>query len=170
MVDIFSIAPDGTSLEHKQGVKIIPAEKDAKLYWADEVRLSTGPDASKPRYMYASTRGLESDTKGYVAVFSLKEDGMLANEMPIHIWETPTSGGLANAIEPAPWLKGQDESVEHLAMTDSEEGWVFILSFDGREVKEVARVGLGKTDSGELVGAATAIWLGDQSGGVSFQR
>ena len=169
MVDIFSIAEDGTTLEHKQGVKIIPADKDPKYYWADEVRLSTGPDPEKPRYMYASTRGLELPTKGYVAAYSLNEDGTLSSETAIHIWETPTSGGLANAIEPAPWRKGKQDDVEYLAMTDSEEGLVFVLSFDGEEIKEVARLNLGKTDEGEVVGAATAVWLGDEGGGIDLQ-
>lgn len=168
MVDAFSIGDDGVTLEHRQDVKIIPAEKDAKDFWADEVRLSTGPDASKPQYLYASTRGLHPPTKGYVAVFSLNEDGTLASEEAIHIWETPTSGGIANAIEPAPWIKGQD-GVQYLAMTDSEEGWVFVLSFDGKEVQEVARVNLGTTDGGEAIGAATAVWLGTEGGGLEVQ-
>jgi carboxy-cis,cis-muconate cyclase len=170
MVDVFAIGEDGTALEHKQGVKIIPADNDPKHYWADEVRLSTGPDPEKPRYMYASTRGLESHTKGYVAVFPLNADGTLDSETAIDIWETPTSGGLANAIEPAPWRKGQNEDEEFLAMTDSEEGLVFILSFDGKNVKEAARLSLGKTDDGDVVGAATAVWLGVEGGGIRFQK
>ncbi|KAK5118287.1 hypothetical protein LTR62_002800 [Meristemomyces frigidus] len=159
MVDIFSISNDGVTLEHVSGIKIIPAEKDPKLYWADEVRLSTGPDKAKPRYLYASTRGLEAHTKGYVAVFKLHEDGMLASEEAIDIWETPTSGGLANAVEPAPWQKGQSDDVEYLALTDSKDGWVFVLSFDGKNVNEVARLSLGKTEEGEVAQAATAVWL-----------
>jgi carboxy-cis,cis-muconate cyclase len=82
----------------------------------------------------------------------------VVSEDAIHIWETPTSGGIANAIEPAPWAEEHGE-VEYLAMTDSLEGWVFMLSFDGKEVKEVARVSLGQTDAGEVVQAATAVWL-----------
>jgi carboxy-cis,cis-muconate cyclase len=168
MVDVFSVADDGTTLEFKQGIKIIPADKDPKKYWADEVRLSTGPDASRPKYMYASTRGLEAHTMGYVAAFALKEDGTLESEEAIHIWETPTSGGLANAIEPAPWTK---DEIQYLAMTDSEEGWVFVLSFDGKEIQEVARLNLGKTEEGEVVGCATAVWLGDTGPGqVDFHR
>ena len=165
MVDLFTIASDGVTLKHMAGVKIIPADKDPKDYWADEVRLSTGPDKMKPRYMYASTRGLEAHTKGYVAAFRLNEDGTLTSEEALDIWETPTSGGIANAIEPAPWASaksGKDQSgddVEYLAMTDSEEGWVFILGFDGHKISEVARVNLGKTDEGEVVKAATAVWL-----------
>ena len=44
-------------------------------------------------------------------------------------------------------------------MTDSQEGWVFVLSFDGKRITEVARVNLGKTDDGKVIGPATAIWL-----------
>ncbi len=168
MVDVFSIASDGTTLEHRQGVKIIPSDKDPKHYWADEVRLDLRPDATKPKYLYASTRGLEASTKGYVAVFPLGEDGTLTSEQAIHIWETPTSGGLANAIEPAPSFKGQDD-VQYLAMTDTEEGWVFMLSFDGKEIKEVARLSLGKKEDGKVIQAATAVWLGVEGGGIRMQ-
>jgi carboxy-cis,cis-muconate cyclase len=156
IVDLFTVADDGVTLTHKHGVRIIPADKDPKDYWADEVRLSTRSGTS--RYMYASTRGLAAETKGYVAVFELHADGNVVSEDAIHIWETPTSGGIANAIEPAPWAEEHGE-VEYLAMTDSLEGWVFMLSFDGKEVKEVARVSLGQTDAGEVVQAATTVWL-----------
>lgn len=161
MVDVFSVAADGVTLSHLQGVKIIPTDKDPKHYWADEVRLSTTDPSNKdtkPNFMYASTRGLQSHTKGYIAVFALNADGTLASEEAIHIWQTPTSGGIANAIEPAPWRQEHGE-VENLAMTDSEEGWVFALSFDGKEIREVARVSLGKTEEGNVKQAATAVWL-----------
>ncbi|KAK5128027.1 hypothetical protein LTR85_005144 [Meristemomyces frigidus] len=166
VVDLFSVATDGVSLEHISGVKVIPTDSDPKEYWADEVRLSTGPDKAKPRYMYASTRGLKADTKGYVAVFQLNEDGTLASDTALDIWETPTSGGIANAIEPAPWHveqgregDGKKSAIEYLALTDSEEGWVSILGFDGRKLSEVAKVNLGKTEDGQIVQAATAVWL-----------
>ncbi|KAF2766083.1 muconate cycloisomerase I, MLE [Teratosphaeria nubilosa] len=162
MVDLFTVSPDGVTLAHLTGVKIIPEDKDPKNYWADEVRLSAaGPDKTHPRYMYASTRGLKAETKGYVAVFPLHSDGTLQSETALHIWETPTSGGIANAIEPAPASVEEAGAVEYLAMTDSEEGWVFILNFDTEKgrIAEVARVNLGKTDAGEVVKAATAVWL-----------
>ncbi|KAK4893042.1 hypothetical protein LTR27_008579 [Elasticomyces elasticus] len=160
MVDLFSVAGDGVTLNHLQGVKVIPADKEPKYYWADEVRLSTGPDREKPQYMYASTRGLKADTKGYVAVFRLREDGTIEHDEPLHIWETPTSGGIANAIEPAPWRNAQEgDKTEYLALTDSEEGWVLMLAFDGKKIKEVARLNLGNTVDGEVVQAATTVWL-----------
>jgi carboxy-cis,cis-muconate cyclase len=158
MVDVFAVADDGVTLEHRQGGKMLPEGGDCKLFWADEVRYSTGPDAAKPKYLYASNRGLESGTLGYVTVFELDEQGLLKSEQPIDIWQTPTSGGLANAIEPAPWRK-EFGDVEYLAMCDSEEGIVFILSFDGKNMSEVARVNLGKTEDGKAIGAATPVWL-----------
>ncbi|KAL6252890.1 hypothetical protein RBB50_000609 [Rhinocladiella similis] len=66
------------------------------------------------------------------------------------MYETATSGGWANAIQPGPTVAG----VEYLAMTDSEEGFVFVLSWDGKEIQEVARTRLD-----EGAGAATAVWF-----------
>ena len=160
MVDVFSVREDDGGLEHTGGVKIIPAEKDCKHYWADEVRLSTEPEGRAPRYLYASTRGLERGTKGYVAVFELEDDGRLKGgkeAKALDVWETPTSGGIANAVEPAPWREGDGR--QWLALTDSEEGWVFVLAFEGGKIREVARVNLGKTEEGEVAKAATALWL-----------
>lgn len=158
MVDVFSIAGDGVTLTHKQACSVLPAGEDCKQYWADEVRCSIGPNASKPRYLYASNRGLEAETMGYVAAYRLKEDGYVESEEPIDIWETPTSGGLANAIEPAPWRKDHGD-VDYLALTDSQEGWVSVLKFDGKKISEVDKVNLGKTEDGKVVGCATAVWL-----------
>jgi carboxy-cis,cis-muconate cyclase len=154
MVDTLRIADDGT-LNLLGGVKIIPQDKDPRDYWADEVRLSRPCSSSTPRYLYASTRGLEKETKGYVAVFALNEQGLVQGEA-IDMFETATSGGIANAIEPAPMASGQE--VEYMAVTDSQEGYVFMLAFDGRKIKEVARRQL-IDDDGKSLAAATAVWL-----------
>ncbi|KAG9944157.1 Muconate cycloisomerase 1, partial [Aureobasidium melanogenum] len=153
-VDALSISETGT-LDLISGKRIIPEDKDEKKYWADEVRLSR-PTSGRPNYLYASTRGLEKETKGYVAVFELDEEGLLRGEA-IDIFETATSGGIANAIEPAPMVEGQEE-VEYLAMTDSQEGYVFMLAFDGKKIKEIARTQLLGED-GKSLAAATAVWL-----------
>ncbi|KAI4717064.1 Muconate cycloisomerase 1 [Aureobasidium sp. EXF-10727] len=153
-VDTLSISEQGT-LDLISGKRIIPEDKDEKSYWADEVRLSR-PTSGHPKFLYASTRGLEKETKGYVAVFALDESGLVQGEA-IDIFETATSGGIANAIEPAPMVDGQD-GVEYLAMTDSQEGYVFILAFDGKKIMEVARTQLVGKD-GKTLAAATAVWL-----------
>lgn len=49
--------------------------------------------------------------------------------------------------------------MEYIALTDSEEGFVFILAFDGRELTEVARTKLKYGNEDRVVGAATAVWL-----------
>lgn len=155
MVDVFSIADDGVTLKHINGVKIIPDGRDPKDYWADEVRLSTSFGA-KPRYLYASTRGLEADTKGYVAAFALDSEGMILGDA-LDIYETATSGGLANAIEPAP-AGSHGLNGDYLALTDSSEGLVFVYSFDGLDFDEVARCKLVGVRE-EVVQAATAVWI-----------
>lgn len=110
------------------------------------------------RYLYASTRGLLPTEKGWVAVFPLLPSGLLASETPSALWETPTSGGWANAIEPAPsgfsTLGEGQGGRDYIALTDSEEGLVLVLSWDGEKVEEVART---KLEGG--AGAATAVWL-----------
>lgn len=182
MVDVFSTETTTTTkyqdgknenedretrrLQHLQGVRIIPADEHEREFWADEVRTSLS-DGAKPRYLYASTRGLEKGKRGYVAVYALTEDGRVDvtasssssvsqqggdERYPglLDMYTTPTSGGWANAVQPGPTVNG----VEYLALTDSEEGFVFVLSWDGKKIAEVARVHLGEGE-----GAATAVWL-----------
>lgn len=155
MVDVLSIAEDGTTLDLVGGVKIIPADEDAKDFWADEVRLSR-PVKGAPQYLYASTRGLQAEKKGYVAVFRLGENGLIDGEA-LDIYETATSGGIANAVEPAP-NSTSDRGVQYIALTDSQEGWVFVLGFDGKKIFEAARTKLTDDDR-KGVACATAVWL-----------
>ena len=163
VVDEFVVSEDGTALRHVRGVEILPPGKRTQDFWADEVRVSRLQGV--PRYVYASTRGLEAGTKGWVVVWTVDEEGMIEGDAADR-WETPTSGGVANAIEPAPGggkgerRHGMDEEVEYLALTDSQEGWVFMLSFNGKNIAEVARVKLtDERDERLVVKAATAVWL-----------
>ncbi len=75
-------------------------------------------------------------------------------------FETRTSGGKANAIELAPTAAGGSES-DLLVLTDDEEGWVDVVSFDGgnEEFRVEATAKLPKLGSGEAQGASHAIWL-----------
>ncbi|CAN8097520.1 unnamed protein product [Discula destructiva] len=178
MVDAF--AEDGTGLVHMHGFSLLPQGKAPGLFWADEVRTSNLPGhrstttttttttttALAPRWLYASTRGLDKGTKGYVAVFELDEHGAMVGPA-VEIYETRTSGGLANAVEPAPralyeqmgvdWRRGEGEGEEqveeYVALTDSEDGWVVVLGWNGRRLREVAAVQL------EGAQAATAVWV-----------
>lgn len=189
MVDAFSVAEDGVTLAHLEGYTIIPDDKKCEDFWADEVRTSNlflhgagaaaenpstttkaaaaAAAARKPRYLYGSTRGLQPETKGYVAAYELDPEGRIKGPA-LQIYETRTSGGLANAVEPAPAevsrrLNGEGRTQEEfIALTDSEEGWVVILGWDGKRFQEVAATKLGDEDGErqeEVVQAATAVWL-----------
>lgn len=165
MLDAFTTAPAGTGLRHESGGSIIPPGRDPAAFWADEVRLSRWHDP--PRYLYGSTRGLDEHTRGYVVVYAIDADGFLVGADGkqgglVTRWETPTSGGIANAIEPAPRVMRDERGVEreYLALTDSQGGCVFVLSFDGQEMAEVARLKVTDgVDAGEVVRCATAVWL-----------
>lgn len=175
MVDVFTIDPSTSKLSHIQGVRIIPQGLPVGDFWADEVRTSLSSTSSSPKYLYASTRGLKQGQKGYVAIYSLLPSGLIASAKQVQhgspeakddqdqggllaMYETHNSGGWANAIQPGPTVDG----TEYLALTDSEEGLVFVLGWDGKEVKEAGRVNLNderaEGDKG-VVGAATAVWL-----------
>lgn len=162
MVDAFEVdSSDFTALRFAHGASILPPGKKAEDFWADEVRLSltVEPSTRAPKYLWASTRGLHPHVKGYVAVYALDQDGWLVgggDAKALHIWETPTSGGIANAIEPGLVVGG----IEYALLTDSEEGYVFVVSWDGKQIKEVARVKLEEDNvEGGVVKAATGVWL-----------
>ncbi|CEJ89835.1 hypothetical protein VHEMI05659 [[Torrubiella] hemipterigena] len=174
MVDAFLIVRDDqgiiTELRLCGSGNILPEMETRTDFWADEVRLSSGPDASRPRYLYASTRGLNKATKGYVSVFEIDGEGLFVSEQAVDIWQTPTSGGIANAIEPAPWCQAPGaEHLQYLALTDSQEGTVSILSFDGKSLRQACITTLQEELSmpdeprgGEtrlIIEAATAVWL-----------
>ncbi|GAA5837593.1 hypothetical protein JCM5353_003263 [Sporobolomyces roseus] len=153
MVDVFEVDRERGKLRWIRGVKIIPEDHSPTLYWADEVRVSPSE-----QYLYCSTRGLEPSTKGWIAVYELSPSGLPTSSTPITLYETATSGGWANAVQPTSG-EHNEAGLEYLALTDSEEGFVFVLAFDGKKITEVARTKLKYGDEDKVVGAATAVWL-----------
>lgn len=152
-VDVLRLSDDDQSLEWVEGGNILPADDDCQLYWADEVRLS--PDA---KVVFGSTRGLKPETKGWVSAWALDENGRLkvADEQPQHRFQTRTSGGWANAIAVAPNMGPNGES--YIALTDSEEGFVQMLSYTqekGFEVLDELKLG----DKGEEHPVSVVAWL-----------
>lgn len=137
-----------------------------------EVR--TSPDGD---VLFASTRGLEASEKGYLIAIPLDPaTGYITGTAtipsgkdfeeypPLHRWQTPTSGGWANAISVCPTLGSGGEVF--LCLTDSEQGWVWILSWTrerGFEVTGSLNLNdVGGDDSGEGtkggIGASVAVW------------
>ncbi|KAJ9098575.1 hypothetical protein QFC20_005918 [Naganishia adeliensis] len=169
-VDVFEheVDEDGTvkpDLVWKQGVNILPPGADCTLYWADEVRTSPSGDV-----LFASTRGLEPTEKGYVIAVPLdpntgymiphptSSDGTTVE--PTHRWQTPTSGGWANAISVCPVVGLRREVF--LCLTDSEQGWVWMLRWKREEgFAVVGSVNLNDVGAeGERdIGASVAVWL-----------
>ncbi len=176
IVDVFELVRDGAGadkaqLEWRQAAQILPQGRHADAYWADEVRLSPASARGFPEYLIASTRGLDAQTKGYVSVYSLDEHGYLTSPgagdkdysgcRPNDIFETPTSGGLANAVEP---LRELVDGECHFALTDSEQGLLLVLKLqqgqgdDDVRIVEAARLPFEKLGD-KTRGLATAVWL-----------
>lgn len=117
-------------------------------------------------------------TKGFVAVWSINGDGTLGSSelleegegentrdhAPLDRFETKTSGGKANAVESFPFhtsQKGVKEERDWVLLTDDEDGWVWVLEWDGVRIRELAGVRLGEGASEEErgTGASHAVWL-----------
>ncbi|KAM3511851.1 hypothetical protein MY11210_004469 [Beauveria gryllotalpidicola] len=171
MVDVFDVNKYGNGtvkdLQHLQSASVLPQGSNVTNYAADEVRFSTGPPGSPPQYLFASTRGHVDNVNGYVSAFQLDTEGKLVQTEAIDIWETPTSGSSANAIEPAPWVVSTSPDtpfLQYLALTDDVAGKVRILTFDGAQIQEIAAATLEIPASGRdmfngTVEAASAVWL-----------
>ncbi|KAJ9113871.1 hypothetical protein QFC19_000064 [Naganishia cerealis] len=142
-----------------------------------EVRTSPKGDV-----LFASTRGLEPSEKGYIIAVELdpatgklpSDSTLLVNPtsgieeyVPLHRWQTPTSGGWANAINVCPTLGAGGEV--YISLTDSEQGWVWMLQWtlaDGFEV--VGSVNLNEygeegnqeivPKKGDGIGASVTVW------------
>lgn len=140
-----------------EGVNILPEGADCSQYWADEVRLS--PTA---HFLFGSTRGLDSCTKGYVTAWGLGGDGRLSGKQgmgkdtSLHRLETRTSGGWANAIAVCPYLGPSGEV--YLTLTDSEVGFVQVLAY-GADTGFIVLDELSLGTDSKHVGASVTVWL-----------
>jgi len=114
---------------------------DATLYWADEVALSFSG-----AYLWATTRGHQTNLTGYISAFALSAAGAI--EKQLFLTETTTSGGAANSVAPA------DFSDECVALTDSAVGAVEIWQLAGNGTARIV-ASLGIKDKGCC---ANAIW------------
>ncbi len=169
----------GKTLRHVQSLGLLPAGADRHDYRGDTVRLS--PDGAS---VLASTRGKTSKTKGIVRAWKLRaaaaaqEADAPVQEEPLFTYETPTSGGKANAIEFARRFGGAQgaqaaaaastasisDTADLAVLTDDEQGYVLVLEWDGEQLVEKARTklpgkGWKQLGEGEEEGASHAVWL-----------
>jgi carboxy-cis,cis-muconate cyclase len=195
-VDVYKVSPSSSStsfeareqehaqrLTYVQSLDILPAGADRGQYRGDTVRLS--PDG---KAVLATTRGKTSATKGIVRAWRLlptehaaasEERGgrRAVQEEPLCTFETETSGGKANAIEfaarygdhqftQAEQEQGATQGMDLAVLTDDEQGYIWILEWDGQDLKQVARTKLPGKASGrvgegeeEEEGASHAVWI-----------
>ncbi|KAJ9125868.1 hypothetical protein QFC24_002652 [Naganishia onofrii] len=145
------------------------ADDDPHAYRGDTIRISK----STP-YVFATTRGATPATRGWLCAYAVDpatghlanpRQGQGAENEPSAVFRTPTSGGKANAIEVIAVNgrgrrfeaegEGQGrEEMDWIVLTDSEQGLVLVISWNGHEFREVSRVKMMEGD-----GASHAVWL-----------
>lgn len=128
-----------------------------------------------PRHIFTTTRGAAPGTRGWIGVWRLGEDGLIdEGEGEEEWWETPTSGGKANAIELLAKSESEMESSDDglgtpvwIVLTDDEEGLeagaVRVLEWDGENsggIRVVAELPVNELGGNEVMqGGSHAIWL-----------
>jgi carboxy-cis,cis-muconate cyclase len=142
--------------DHPHDRSIHPSllDADPNDFRGDTIRISP----STP-FIFATTRGKDTSTRGYLCAYQIDPtSGHLVhpNSPPSAIFQTPTSGGRANAIEVIQTHgRGKDEhEVEWLVLTDEQDGLVLVISWNGTSFEQVSRVELLPGD-----GASHAVWL-----------
>jgi carboxy-cis,cis-muconate cyclase len=139
---------DGQGLPEATGTNFSvlgPGQSKAD-FRAVEIQLS-----ASGKLMWASNRGRRADIKGWLAVYTLAADGHILQQA----WtgQTKTSGGLANAVSPAPWSDG------FVALTDSEKGFVQIWKLDEGPTGDAFNLGLvAQVDISDGGCCANVIW------------
>jgi carboxy-cis,cis-muconate cyclase len=134
-------------------------DRDRHSYRGDTLRFGVHAAANGSLPLIASTRGKTPATRGFVAVWTVDPStGLLSpSDDDVVRFETSTSGGKANAVEPAFWAP---EGKEVFILTDDDHGWVSVLEYDGRAISVVDSVKLpGRTADGVEEGASHAVWL-----------
>jgi len=168
-IDVYKIT--SAALTYQQSLSILPSGSNSDNYRGDTLRLRPPtPESPTPSHLFATTRGFNTSHKGFLTIFPILPSGLLdTRENKIEKWETPTSGGKANAIE----LKAKDKIHDAnegdgegvwIALTDDEPGagGLWILEWDGPGkggIKIVAEwSGKGQGDN-TMDGASHAVWL-----------
>ncbi|POW15289.1 hypothetical protein PSTT_02256 [Puccinia striiformis] len=153
-VDLYHVTPSG--IVHQASSSVIGEPLEHSKYRGDTVRIlpSSFLDSSTDHeYIFATTRGIDYSQHGQIAVF--KYDRNTSTLDNLLRWETPTSGGKANAIEFSQ-VKLVGNKVE-LVLTDDEVGWVSILECDLD--KRIVTVISSCLIDQEGIGASHAVWI-----------
>lgn len=133
-------------------------------------------DSPNPKVLITTTRGSEPELRGWLSIFSLDELGRfsdLPSEDTVERYQTPTSGGKANAIDLLAkdisgvglWILLTDD--DDVTASTSGTGAIRVLEWDGwgtGGVKVVAewpseRDEMQDSNAEKIQGASHAIWL-----------
>jgi carboxy-cis,cis-muconate cyclase len=106
--------------------------------------------SASPRYLLASTRSRTTGISGYVSAFSLDADTGAVSEQ-LFLLPTTNSGGVSNAVAPAPW---GDE--RYFGLPDSVSNFVEIWRIDDNDTDAVTAAPVVHLDLSE--GPANMIW------------
>lgn len=166
-MDTYHILPDGTGLEHISSRTLIPGNLTSSTHDFRGDTLMLSPSSSSSRsFILTTTRGSTHDVQGWLSIFVLDEEGKFRDEDGIR-YETPTSGGKANAISLLP--KKDGPGIWILLTDDDEVGAVVprreavrVLEWDGMEtggLSVVAEWPGDGSDEEKICGASHAIWL-----------
>ncbi|TFK31814.1 hypothetical protein BDQ12DRAFT_659987 [Crucibulum laeve] len=125
-------------------------------YRGDTLLLIPSSSSPAPSTLFVTTRGAKEDVRGWIGVFPLDGEGMFADadvdeegeeeegkkrRKPVY-WQTPTSGGKANAIDLLPKSPSSLSSSSSASGSDSEKG-VYILLTDDSDAAAVGGGGGG---------------------------
>jgi carboxy-cis,cis-muconate cyclase len=148
----------GLLTDMKTTYPLIPESEmytNSSSYWADEVMFSIPPVSTNasstsspyPRYLITGTRSRTPSSPGYISAFALDaSSGAITSQL--FLTPSSASGGMANAVAPAPF------SEQYFAITDSgaKSVEVWKIGEDGRSAESVAHLGLGE-------GPANVVWV-----------
>jgi carboxy-cis,cis-muconate cyclase len=139
----FSIDKDtGIPSFHNVTYSLLEAGEESQNYWADEVALSFSNN-----YLWATNRGRNTDTTGYISVFTLGADGAILQQN--FLLPTTSSGGTANSVAPSPFTD------RFAALTDNTAGFVEIWELSGNASSAQVVAHLDLNDGGCC---ANAVW------------
>lgn len=169
LVDAYRILSNRTRLEYISSRSLVPdrlASATSPGHFRGDT-LILDPSSSLPKFLVTTTRGSSPEVRGWLSIFALNERGDFAQDKIEERFETPTSGGKANAVD---LLSKQDGDGVWIVLTDDDDavfaedgpgnGAVRVLEFNGLGtggVKEVAE--WPKDHEEDIKGASHAIWL-----------
>jgi len=150
-VDLYDVT--GGGLKHRASRSVIEEGSEPGQYRGDTIRMVPW-DGGEREYMVATTRGATPSQRGHLAVL---EYHLASRSLSILLrWQTPTSGGKANAIELCPLSLTNNHSFL-LLLTDDQLGSVSVLQCDlaSRTISLLDRALIDH----QHVGASHAVWL-----------